>query len=55
VDLRGLKIKYKLGLVLWSVVVLFVKLFFILLIKFNYLLDLGLYEFLSGRWELENI
>ena len=34
-------------------VVLFVELFFILLVEFNYLLDLIFYEFPSGRWELE--
>jgi hypothetical protein len=49
VDLRGLKTKYKLGLVLWSMVVLLVKLFFILFVEFNYLLDLVLYEFPFGR------
>jgi hypothetical protein len=49
VDLRGLKTKYKLRLVLWSVMVLFIKLFFILLMEFNYLLDLVLYEFPFGR------
>jgi hypothetical protein len=55
VDLRGLKTKYKLGLVFWSVVVLFVKLFFILFVEFNYLLDLGLYEFLSERYGPEEL
>jgi hypothetical protein len=33
--------------------VLLIELFFILLVKFNYLIDLVLYEFPSGRWELE--